>query len=812
MNTLHDLRYSLRMLLHYPGLTLIAVIALALGIGLTATTFSIVYGTIIRGLPFEDSHQLVLITRNNLSAGNARLGVVLRDLWAWQDRQSTFHDIGGWLGYSFSLGSDEAAPEQRTGAFITPNLFDVLRVQPVLGRGFDDQDDKPGAAPVAIIGHTVWQNRFAGDPGVLGRTIRANGEPKTIVGVMPEGFGFPTFEDVWFPLTYNPDNVATGGGPGFNSLARLTNGVSMNAGRDDLNTIARQLEQEYPETNTGIGVNVESYIETRVGSELVAIALTMLGTVFGVLLIACSNVANLLLARAAVRAKEMAIRSALGASRGRVIVLLFTEALALACLGGLAGIGVAWVGIRLFNISMVANFSPVPFWVDISLNGMVLLFVVALIVAATLIAGTIPALQASGANLNVVLQDESRGTSSLRLGRFSRVLVVLEIALSCGLLIPAGLMTKSAVQVADMDFGFSTDDIFIAGIPLYDRRYPDSDTRVRFYDDLVGRLKGKPGVINVALTSALPGLGAGGTAMGVEGVTYQTERDFPMVRWAAVTPDFFQTFNVEIRSGRAFELSDDLDGERVAIVNESFVDRYLHGSEPLGRRIRFGRSASDTVWRTIVGVAPDMMINRRRRGGVMDEGPEGVYLPLAQVTTLRPKVAIRSSRPPLALTDLVRTELAAVDPDQALSDVNTLQDAINDLNWMYRMLGTLFGIFGLTALCLASIGLYGVMAFSVSRRTGEFGVRMSLGASAGSLLRLILKEGGRHLLIGLVFGLLVAALLSRLLSAILFGVEPTDPFTVVVVVAALGTTGLVACLVPAMRATSVDPMEALRIE
>jgi putative ABC transport system permease protein len=806
------LRHALRMLIRNPGLTVVAVLALTLGIGLSTTMFSIVYGILLRGLPFEDSHQLVFLSRNSVTAGSVRLAIPLRDLWAWQEWQSTFTAIAGWARGSFSLGGDEAAPERLSGAYVTPNVFSLLQTQPILGRGFTEGDDLPGTNPVVIIGYSVWQSRLAGDSDVLGRTIRVNGEAMTVVGVMPQGFEFPTIDHLWIPLRYDPVQVARGGGPTVNGLGRLRDGVSRAAALGDLAVIARQLEREYPETHQGIGVNVEPYIETLVGRELTALAFTMLAPVFGVMLIACSNVANLLLARAVVRTKELAIRSALGSSRMRAVALLLTEAGTLAVLGGVLGVGFAWIGIRLFNNSMVNNWGPPPFWVDISLNGAVMLLVLGLIMTAAVAAGTVPAVQASRVNLNAVLQDESRGTSSLRIGRFSRALVSLEIALSCGLLVPAALATRSAMRVGQMDFDFATHDVFMATIPTNQYEYPDDAARLRFYEDLLARLEAEPGVISCALSSAVPGLGSGATAIGVEGVTYQSDRDFPVVRWAAVTPGFFETLGVELRQGRGFESWDNRDGDPVTIVNQSFVERFLAGRDPLGRRIRFGRSASDTVWRTIVGVVPDMMMNRRTRGGMMDEAPEGVYLPLAQMPRHSPNLLIRAAGPPLGLAGTVRTVLAAIDPDRPLANVNTLAAAIDDANWMYRALGTLFGIFGLAALFLASVGLYGVMAFSVGRRTGEFGVRMALGARAGDVLRLVLSEGARQLIVGLVIGLGIAVVLARLLRTALFQVEPNDPVTFVIVVTALVAAGISACLIPARRATRVDPIEALRVE
>jgi putative ABC transport system permease protein len=810
--SVHYVRLCFRAVRRDPGTSLVAVLALALGIGLTATTFSFVYGTVLRGLPFDQPDQLVYINRTNLSENIPRMPVSLLDLEDWRERQTAFEDIAGFLGIWINLSGAGVAPERRTGASITPNLFEVLRVHPIIGRNFNDEDGLPGAAKVAIIGFAVWENRYARRPEVLGETIRVDGVPRTIVGVMPESFAFPNSEDIWFPAAIDLLLTERGGGPGLLGLGRIRDNVSLGAARADLASVARQLELERPTTNRGVGVHVAPYVEEVVSKEGMGFLYTMMGAVFGVLVIACSNVANLLLARTVVRAKELAIRAALGANRVRLIAQILSESLMLALFGGILGVAVAWAGVAYINVSFVEKFSPVPFWMDITLDGSVVLFVVALIIIAALAAGLVPALQASGATMNALLKDEARGTTSLKLGKLSKALVVLTIALSCGLLVPAGLMTKSVVRLGQMTTGFATDDVFVARVPLGRNNYEDAAGRVHFYGELLRELEGKPGITAVALASALPGLGSSGSRIGIEGVVYESDRDMPAVRWAATTPGFFDVFGVGVLRGRPFQSLDNRDNERVVIVNESFARRFLEGRDQVGTRLRFGTTASDTVWRSIVGVVPDLMMNQRTGRGRVLEAPEGVYIPLTQNTTTNPAVAIRSTIPPPVLLTMVRDVVAAIDPDLPISDVGTIAEAIESENLVLRMMGWWFGSFGVAALLLASVGLYGVMAFSVSRRTGEIGVRMALGSQRSTVLKLILKDGASQLALGLLLGLGIAIALSRLVAAVLFQVEAGDLTTFASVVVTLGLTGFIACWIPARNATHVDPVQALRVE
>jgi len=802
---LKDIRYGGRMLLKHPGLTAIAVLALTLGIGLTTTMFSIVYGALYRGLPFEDAHSLMHLERSNLSRDIESMEVTIHDFVDWREQQTSFEGLAAYYEGTVNVSGTEARPDRYDGAFISANAFGLLRARPALGRTFRPGEDAPGAEPTIILGHAAWRDRYGADPSVIGRTIRVNGEQATVIGVMPEGFAFPTSQEVWVPLRMDPLQLERGEGQTLEVFGRLKEGSSIDQAHAELAAIARRLELEYPETNEGVGPVIKPFTEEYIGEEPTALLHTMLAAVFGVLLIACANVANLLLARATVRGREVAIRSALGADRLRVIIQLLTETAVLAAVGGALGLAVGWVGVELFNRSIVDT-NP-PFWIDIRIDPIAVAFVIALVFVSSLVAGLIPALQASGGRVGEILKDESRGSSSMRIGRFSKALVVAEIALSFGLLVAAGLTIKSVVKLKNIDYGFAMDDIFTARVGLFESDYPDDASRARFFEELRERLASKPGVRAAALTTSLPGPGSWGTRFGIEGEVYDRDQDYPVARWAVITPGFFETFDVELLRGRDFTVQDDADALPVAIVNESFAAKFFPDSDPLGRRFRMGASESEAPWLTVVGVAPDMYMS-----GPDNEQPEGFYVPVPQNTQRFMSIALRADGPPMALAPVVRDEVIAIDENLPIYWVRTLSDAIRAGTWFYIVFGTLFMVFGAVALLLAAIGLYGVMAFSVSRRTKEVGVRMALGAETGHVLKMVLKQGMFQLAFGVVLGLGLGALLSFALRIILFDVEPLDPTIFAAIVVVLVGTGMLATLLPARRATRVDPIIALRYE
>ena len=801
-----DLRHGIRLLLKQPAVTGIAVLALALGLGLTTTMFSIVYAAVIRGLPFESPRRLMHIERARPSENQLSLEVPIHDYTDWRAQQKSLEDLAAFYVGTVNVRGSEGKPERFSGAFITANAFPLLRVQPVLGRTFREDENTPDAPLVLLLSHGAWRNHFGGGAGIVGQAVHVNGEVATIIGVMPEGFAFPIREEVWVPLRMDPLRIDRNQ-PGLTLevFGRLRDGVSRDGAAAELAAIAQRLEQEYPETNRGITTVLKPYTDEFIGDEAATTLYAMLGAVFGVLLIACANVANLLLARAAARSKEIAVRTALGASRLRVMVQLLTESLVLAVVGALFGLGIAQLGIVLFNRSLVDT-NP-PFWIDIKLDPGVLLFVLAITLVASLLAGLVPALRASGGNVSDVLKDEARGTSSFRLGRFSKGLVIAEIALSCGLLVPAGLMTKSVVRLKTTEFGFATHGVFTARVGLFDAAYPDSASRLRFFEELLRRLEGRPGVSAVALTSNLPVQGTGRWAFAVEGQAYAAERDYPLARRAVISPRYFDTFGVSLLQGRDFGPQDQPGSLPVTIVNRSFAETFFPNQDPLGRRIRVGTGENAGPWRTVIGVAPDVWMQ-----GIDDVDAEGFYVPLGQVDQRFISIAIRTQGSPLDLTARVRDEVTAIDPDLPIYFVNSMDGVIRQSSWFYGVFGGLFMVFGFVALFLASVGLYAVMAFSVPRRTQEVGVRMALGAEQRDVLRLILRQGMTQLALGVVIGLGLAWWLARTLRVILFQVDPGDPLIFMAILVTLALTGFLATIVPARRATRVDPALALRYE
>ena len=804
MTLLANLRHGLRSLLRQPGVAAIAVLALTFGIGLTTVMFSIIQGAFLRGLPFEDGDRIFAVgqadTRESDDQGQS---TDQHDFAEWRGAQGSFEVLAAFYSGTVNISDGDGRPERFDGAFMTTDAFDVVGARPAMGRVFQPGDDQPGAERVVVLGHPIWQNRYQGDPDIVGRQIRVNGQPATVVGVKPDGFKYPTWVDVWVPLELDLLRTARGQTTEVIAFGKLAPGVTADEAQAEFIGLARRQAQQYPDTNEHLTAVVQPYVMAFLGREPFAMLVTMLVAVFGVLLIACVNVANLLMARTAERTKEIAIRTALGAGRRRLIVQLLAEAFILAVAGTVLGLGVAQVGVDLFSRSIVDT-NP-PFWIDIRLDATVLAFTAALTFVATLASGLLPALQASRADVNEVLKDESRGSSGLRIGRWSRGLVVAEIAISCGLLVLSGLAIQSVVNLKTTDFGFERDNVFTARLGLFESDYPDEAARARFYRELGERMAEVPGALAATIASNLPATGSNGAPFGIEGVTYTTDEDYPSAGYTAVSPGFIDTFDRTLVRGRPFTDADDLDAPRVIIVNESFVARWLPDQEPIGRRIRTGTSQSDAPWMTIVGIAPDMYV-----GGLQDETPDGYYVPLAQEPPRFASLAARASSDPMALGPGVRRAVESIDPDLPLYWVRTMTRYIEENNWFYEVFGRLFMVFGAAALFLATVGLYGVMAFSVSRRTPEFGVRMALGSSGSRVLGLVLRQGAWQIAIGLVVGVGLAAVLAYFSTLVLFDVEPWDPFVFSVVIASLAAVALLACLIPARRAMRVDPMTALR--
>ena len=806
---LTDLRSGLRMLASYPTLSLVAVLTLGLGIGLSTTVFCVVNGGLFKGLPFPDADRIVAVVATNPGQNQPLQPISVHDLAVWQVRQTAFEHFGAYNFAAVNLSTDQGRPERFGGGQLTVAAFNALGVQPILGRGFQEGDDRPGAPPVILIGHDLWRDRYASSPDIVGKTIRANGVFRTVIGVMPERFAFPIRESLWTPLTVDALAKPRGEGPSYLALGKLKPGVSVSQAKAQAATIAAQLEAEFPNTNRGVGANVMPYAKTILGPEVYGLLYTMLGAGIGVLLIACVNVSNLLVARASLRRREIAVRMALGAARHLVVRQHLTEVLVLATIGGLVGIVLSIFGMRWFTQALSIN--PPPFWITFELDWRVMAFVAGLVGLASLAAGALPALHAARIDPGGALKDDSRSSTSGRLGRFSSGLVIGELAMSCGLLIAAGLMIKSVVQLKNVRMPFAVESILTARVDLPRGSYPDSAASIRFFEQLLPKLQVVPGIEAATLSDGLPAAGNGAIRVHIEGKAYAQTSDYPFAREGIVTTGYFDTFQVKLLNGREFTMADTSTSRPVAMINESFARLHYPDMDPMGRQFRrILQGSKQEPWLTIVGVVPDLLMQGI---GNNNASPVGYYIPIAQSDVANGvRLAVRTRGEPAAITPLVRAAVASLDADLAIYDISTLRRVIDRQTWFYTVFGTFFMVFGICALLLAAAGLYGVMSFAVTQRTREMGVRSALGARGAQLILLVMRKAVVQLAIGLVLGLGIALLASGALQPILYHVNPRDTAVFIGVVVTLALSSLIATFLPARRVTRIDPSVALVAE
>ncbi len=808
---LKDLKFGARALLRMPGSAAVAVVVLAMGIGLCSFMFSVLYGIYFRGIDVPDPDRVFLVYETALERNQTRRNVPIQDFADWRERQTSFEGLLGTYGGTVNVaGADE--PVRFSGGFVSANAFTVLGVEPILGRGFAEGEDRPGSPPHLVLGYAAWRDRYGGDPSVLGREVRVNGEPATILGVMPEGFEFPNNTEVWVPLRDDPLATARGEGRYLTVWGRLRDGVTRELAAQEMASIASRLEQEHPEVNRGIGTSLYTPVEANMEPALNLVFGAMMFAVLCVLLVACANVANLLLARAAMRTKEAGVRVALGGRRLRVMLPFFAEALVLAALGAVLGVDIAYVGVAWFDQVTDPSRTGRPWFMQFRVDLPILAFVVGLTGLTALVAGLLPAVQVSRSDVSAVLKDESRGSSSLRVGRMSRWLVTAEVALSCALLVGAGLMTKSIVRLGNAEYAFRTGDLLTARVGLFAADYPDRDARRRFWDDLLAELDALPQTSEVGLTSHLPFGGSSRMRIGFEGVEYADPTDQPAVNRAIVTPGYFAALGVETTAGRGFVEQDDLGSERVAIVNQPMVERYFDGRSPIGRRFREG--TSDTLpLVTVVGVVSDLNMAGGQPEGTPDFEPAGYYVPLGQSDASFLSIAAGArGGDALALTGEVRSAVRRIDPDLPIYNVFSQAEVVDRGVWFYGVFGTVFIVFGAAALFMASVGLYGVLSFAVSRRTQEMGIRIALGAASGDVVRLVARQGLGQLAIGLGIGLALAFGVTRVIGLLMYDVDPQDPAVFAGVLGVIVAVGMAAAVFPALRATGVDPVRALRSE
>jgi len=798
----NDLRYGFRMLRKTPSATAMVLIALSLGIALSAVMFSLIEGAVLPELPVERGDRIVRIQRADLSAQTAD------DYETWVSRQRSFMALGAFDLSTMTLSVEGIGGEPVRAAAITPSILPLVAVRPELGRPFTSEDAIDGAPAVILVSHDLWRDRLGADPATLGRVVRVNGRPAQIVGVMPRGFGFPWNQQVWSPLNVDPTRA---GGAAFTTNAesrgvvgRLRDRVTASAAARELTGITAELDRQ-KRGDSGLQSTVKVRGYTDLFSEpgrSATLAALMLGVAFLVLLVACSNVANVLLARAVARRREIAVRLAIGASRLRIAAQLLVETSLLAAAGAVGGVVVAVFGTRSIAAAMPVG---MPYWIQVRVDWPVLGFVAVVAGAAALMAGLVPALQAARSNTHDVLKDDTRGSSSFRVGRVMRRLIGVEIALSFVLLVLAGLFVRSAATFQATDFPFRPESVYSALVRLPETGMADVPARVRRAEQLRETLTALPQVAGAALTTAVPGVGSSQVVpVEIEGA--RDAAGASRARSIVVSPGFFALFRARLVAGRDFDTRDHEEAVRVAIVNESFARRYVP-NVGLDRRVRLSGPEGTEEWLTIVGVTQDLM-----EGGVEGSNPETVYLPLTQHSQTAFTIVARPRGSFASLPVPIRESVTSFDPDIALFDVQRLEAVIADANSAYTWFSILFLVSGGVALFLAALGLYGVMAFWVIQRTREIGVRMALGGQRRDIVRLVLRQGLAQTSVGLMAGLVLAVAAAALLRSALFGVAPYDPIVFASVLAVMIAAAWLGCWMPARRATRVDPLKALAAE
>lgn len=799
-----DLYYGLRMLWKSPAFTLIAVIALALGIGANTAIFSVVNGVLLRPLPYPQPEQLAMVWLDNRRQGIRDDITSYPNFTDWRDQSKTFQGMAAVRGISANLtGSGE--PEELRGASVSSNFFQLMGVTPALGRGFTIEEEQPGKDKIVVLSHALWLRRFGGDPGILNKTIYLSGEANTVVGIMPPGFQFPGKTEIWGTLAPNDRLRAARGAFWLPVVGRLKPGVTRQQAQADMDVIARQLEQQYPNANAGYGINVVPLLEQTVGNIKTALWV-LLGAVAFVLLIACANVANLLLARAAARGQEIAIRAALGAGRWRIIRQLLTESILLSVIGGALGILLAVWGLHLLVSLGPAN---IPRLENVRLDSRVLGFTFGLSLLTGLLFGIVPALQTSQVGMNETLKEGGRsGTSGRRTQRIRSGFIVAEIALTLVLLVGAGLLIRSFWRLQQVSPGFRTDNVLTIQLRLPRTKYPEGAQIASFYQQLQERLSALPGVQAASATSTimLPKL-ANSSNFTIEGRPADPREQSLELPFDSVLPNYFQTMGIQLLQGRTFNALDGRDSQQVTIVNETFAKRFFPNNDPIGRRFTFGDGGNNPQWLTIVGVVRDT-----KRQGL--DAPVRIesWLPISQAPSRTMTMVVRSAGDPLAISRSVREAVWALDKDLPIPKMETMEQVLSEQVAQRRLNMLLLGLFAALALILAAVGIYGVMNYAVTQRTNEIGIRLALGAQSRDVLRLIVGQGMKLAVAGVGIGLIATFAITRLMAGLLFGVSTTDPLTFTAIAILLAIVALLACYIPARRATKVDPMIALRCE
>ncbi len=803
MGTLgQDVRYALRTLAHNRGFTAVVVLTLALGIGSNTAIFSVVNGVLLRPPPFGDPDRIVMVHQ---STATIPYGVTSpANFLDWVERNRVFESIAAIRFRSYNLtGSGE--PEKIMARSVSPPFFSVMGVKPLLGRGFAPGDDIPGNHQVVVLAHGLWQRRFGSDLEIVGKTVRLDGSPYTVVGVMPLGFHYPSNTPLWTPMVLTAEERERRTSWFLRVVARLDASTTLDGAQARMTELARQMALEYPDANEGRGIGLEP-IQSGQVREVRSNLWMLLGAVGFVLLIACTNVANLWLARGAVREKEISIRAVLGASRLRLVRQVLTESVLLGMVGGAAGLLLAWSGVRLFIALSPAYFPRLD---EISVDPKVLAYTFGLSFLTGLLFGLVPALQTSATDLSDAIKQGSRSGSGFALPhrrRLQGVLIGGEVALALVLLVGAGLLTRSFFRLLAEDPGFRTEQLLAADIELPSYKYPDGVQQLQFFETLVERVAALPGAQAVAVVNALP-FSDLWYEMGVslEDRDEQGERLTGSARYGVVSPGYFRTLGIPVKQGRVFTAEDRAGASGVVIVNQAFADEYFRDRDPVGKQIAVW--ARPAEWRTIIGVVGNV-----KHMGLDDQAYPQVYRVLPQSPMPYMLIVIRTQGDPVSLTSAVRGAVLAIDADQPISRISTVDGLISDTLAQPRLYLVLLSIFAGVAIVLAAVGVYGVIAYSVSQRTHEIGLRLALGARGDDVLRLVVRQGMRLTLPGVVVGLAGAYALTRYLRGLLYEIAPTDLLTYAGITVFISAVALLACYIPARRSARVDPMVALRVE
>jgi putative ABC transport system permease protein len=807
MNLVQNLRFGFRLLAKNLGFTSVALLALTLGIGANTAIFSVVYATLLAPMPYPNPDQLVMVW-SKINGNNN--GVSAGDFLDWKNQNKLFQNMIAWTGGSFSLASG-GQPEQIRARIVSPGSFDMIGEPLKLGRDFLPEEGQVGRDHVVVMTHKLWVERFGSDPKIIGQNIRMNGETYTVVGVLAAGQPDRLESHLFVPLAFKPDQI----NHDFHWLlvmGRLKPGVTLQQANADMDSVTRHIAEIYPVSNKGWGASVEQLQNDFISPDLVKNIWLLMGAVAFILLIACVNVANLLLARGTVRQKEIAVRASLGATRRQLFAQFLTESLALSAIGGVLGIGLAWAMLRVIVV-MMPPFT-LPSEADVRLNLPVLFFTLAASLLSGILFGCAPAFQTARMNLSDTLKEGGRSASSAGRHGLRRGLVVVEFALALTLLAGAGLVIHSFWKLSRVDLGFRQDHILTFGLPVPNDRFSKPEQINAFYRQLLEKIGALPGISSISVSTGMPLQGTNfGMPFSIVGQPAGDLSSRPGAGFTMVTPEYFRTFGISISKGRVFTSQDLAGSVPVAIVNDAFVKKYLASLDPLKQRLSIEQLIPG---QTKLGPALEWQIvgvyHNVHNGGIRGDGFPEVNVPFSQSPWPQAAIAVRTAGDPTSMTKSIAAVVLSIDPDLPLDQVKTMEQIVDESLSGDRFGTVLFGSFAAVALLLAAIGIYGVMSFAVAQRTHEIGLRIALGASPAQVLRLVLREGILLALGGLLLGLGGAYFVGRLMKSLLYQVNATDPTAVSAVTAVLLLSALLACYIPARRATQVDPLVALRDE